>query len=428
MSMKKLFIVLAALAGCGGGSNLGGDGGDSGSDLSGDRVDIAETAEPGDAPVDPADVPADGIPETADLVDGINPCAPQDARADGPCAAEVPGVKWDGAHCVPLGSGCSCVGADCASVYENVEGCVEARRGCYAAGCDPQPVAYDPCMVCDDAVFLGVYWTGRECLEMVGCGCRGEGCGRGFSSVPECEAFTAACDAELCRSTGGLWFPAQAGFSGVRCGLPREDDIQLDVCLCRPGDSFTPGVGCSVDASCTREDICMASRGAWHPASECFCGFTCGVPNDCEACVDSCDCGPRRNFDPAAGCVPDEACGGEWQEPEICMSTGGTWVYTGSCGHYTCGIPNTLDPCVMPGCDCGPRSNFDPERGCIYDEGCFFREVDQDCRGWGESGTCRAGLVCCAFCGIPTGCMRCANPCCEGDPLCMEDGCPPPPP
>jgi hypothetical protein len=182
----------------------------------------------------------------------------------------------------------------------------------------------------------------------------------------------------------------------------------------------------------------VGTHGAWHPASECYCGFSCGSPGACGACLDSCDCGPYRNFEGARGCRFDEVCLTDADPPypppaELCAETGGTWDDCAdgcSCGDYHCGVPNLLDPCVMPGCDCGPYANFDILEGCVWDDACVLREVGENCTGYGlEASTCRPGLACCASCGVMPGCMACANPCCgSGDPLCDTTGCLPPPP
>lgn len=427
--------MAALLCSCSGGSGLAGD---SGEDTAPDHAEANETIEAVETidSVDSIDISSEEIDIIPDPLqdeeeEGIDPCLAQDAMAEGPCAMILDGVKWDGEHCVGLGSGCSCAGSDCESIYETIEECVEARRMCYSAACDPQPVADDMCLDCTDTYHLGAYWNGRECFELRGCGCTGDGCTEGFYSTTECEAVHANCDAALCKETGGQWFPAAAGFCGFFCGVPSDDDCEEDSCNCGPGRTFAAGVGCQDDPSCTIEHLCLATRGRWHPASECFCGFTCGLPNPCAACLDSCDCGPHRNFDPAFGCIPDIMCESATAEG-ICISTGGTWhtnsEFPLSCGDYLCGLPNTTDPCVMPGCDCGFLSNFDSLQGCIYDESCLLRNVRHECWGSAGNSSCRPGLACCDYCGVPPGCPACHDPCCPDSPVCMENGCMIPPP
>ena len=99
-----------------------------------------------------------------------------------------------------------------------------------------------------------------------------------------------------------------------------------------------------------------------------------------------------------------------------------------SCGDYDYGFPNTVDPCVMPGCDCGPNRNFDNQLGCQYDDTCVLNDLGDYCRGSGDDSTCRAGLVCCEGCGMAPGCQICTTPCCPADGNCDGSGCYPPPP
>lgn len=415
--------MTALLIGCGGTSNLGGD---SGADPAVDHADLSDGM---DRVPDPVDDRLDIRPDdAADGTDVADPCLPQDAVADGFCDAELPGIVWNGSHCMHLGSGCECIGSDCDALYDTIAECVEDRRVCYDQGCEAQPVAEDMCVDCDSDgfTFLGFFWSGRKCFAQIGCMCYGDGCESFFSSMEECQALQSVCDAALCRNTGGMWFPSQAGFCHFYCGVPTDDDCIADSCDCGPGRTFVSSAGCRDEPACTPDYACRATRGVWHPQSECYCGFTCGVPNDCRACLDSCDCGPHRNFDPAAGCVVDAIC--EQAPAEIiCRATGGNWQPVLSCGDYICGVPNMLEPCVMPGCDCGFSANFDPVLGCRYDESCYFRETVQECTGWAGDSSCRPGLVCCDHCAVPS-CMWCENPCCETDAACMEDGCYVPPP
>jgi hypothetical protein len=408
------------LAGCSGGVTLEGDG---------------ATDRPSDVPVD--GVVEDGGPDgpgedTATDADdgGIPPgCEPQDARAEGPCAAIVPGVAWNGTNCAGLGSGCGCVGADCGSVYDTVEACVEARRSCYPADCAPQPVSDDLCRDCDHEEFLGAFWDGRGCYELRGCRCRGAGCEAPFRSVPECEAVRSDCPATRCAATGGAWFPEETGGCGFACGGLRDVDclVPFADCLCPDGKTFDRETGCVEDPTCTMRDRCAATAGRFYPASDCVCGFHCGLRGACDACLDSCDCGPHRNFDEALGCVPDGSCPAA-EQAAICNSTGGTWGDYG-CGHPYCGIPNMTDPCVMPGCDCGGGANFDPAFGCVPDPACFVRGEGEECRGHGTAwSTCRSGLACCSECGMWPGCSYCRTPCCPEGGGCESTGCPPPPP
>ncbi|MDI7269872.1 MAG: hypothetical protein QME96_17920, partial [Myxococcota bacterium] len=391
---------------------------------------------PGDVPVEGADVPPGDADAPADDsgFDDVSPdaagCEPQDAAFGSGCRPGVYRWVWNGRRCVGVdaGLGCECVGADCDETYSSVEECVAARRRCYDVSCAPQVVSDTTCEECDAYEFQGAFWNGRECFEVWGCGCVGEGCGGAFDSEQECRAVHAGCDGALCRAGGGMWFPASACFCNPRCGPLSTCRGCMDSCVCPPGWTFGPGAGCAPDPSCTPADLCRATRGAWHPASECICGFRCGRPGDCDACLDSCDCGPHRNFDPAAGCLPDPACDAT-DQAGACAATGGTWRVCGpgepcSCGHYSCGIPNTLDPCVVPGCDCGPHANFDEARGCVLDDRCALRGVGDECTVGGFDSTCRPGLACCPwFTGEPPIHHACVDPCCPDLPACRSDGC-----
>jgi hypothetical protein len=120
-------------------------------------------------------------------------CRPMDARPPGgyACAIEI-GVKWDGRHCVNVGSGCECFGADCGSLFLTLEDCVTARRACYPEiGCGPQMVVGSA--GCVDEFYLGAAWNGRACVELLGCACEGDGCTTLFDSLGECEAYLAGC-------------------------------------------------------------------------------------------------------------------------------------------------------------------------------------------------------------------------------------------
>jgi hypothetical protein len=286
------------------------------------------------------------------------------------------------------------------------------------------------------ATVLGTVWDGRACFDVIGCECAGADCAAGYVSQDECRAVHATCDGALCLATGGSWFPASAGFCGFSCGLPSERDCfaPMDSCDCGPGRTFLPGTGCREEvAACEAGFLCRATGGAWHGMPECVCPFACGAElPECYACGEACDCGPNRNFDATRGCIPDYSCPGT-DRSLACTSTGGRWVeVTGgdpwpSCGDYICGRPNVTEPCVMPGCDCGALRGFDSERGCVYDATCVLRGPEAECGG-GFGSYCRPGLVCCEGCGAAPGCPTCRAPCCPDDPMCMEDGCPEPPP
>jgi len=292
--------------------------------------------------------------------------------------------------------------------------------------CPAAAVSDNLCIDCFNPEFLGAFFDGLGCYELWGCECDDGGsgdCGLAFASLAECEAAQAPCAAVTCVDTGGEWFPSQpCGPCGdYYCGTPSLLACCDAGCNCGPGRNFVPGLGCADSAACQPMEACLATAGSWHPESDCICGFTCGQANDCRACVDSCDCGPFRNFDPVAGCVPDPTGCGAADEQGLCEASAGTWYDTGNgCGHYTCGQPNLMDPCVMPGCDCGPYGNFDSTEGCVWDDACILRESGEPCT---SMSSCRPGLVCCNGCGMPPGCPTCQPPCCEDSPMCEANGC-----
>ncbi len=72
---------------------------------------------------------------------------------------------------------------------------------------------------------------------------------------------------------------------------------------------------------------------------------------------------------PAVGCVEARCAAIEpADDASLCESTGGTW-YEGSCGDYYCGLEPACDA-LIPGCDCGPLSNFSKTIGCTTDPAC----------------------------------------------------------
>ncbi len=354
-------------------------------------------------------------------------CEPQDAYAAGQCATVLPGVVFDGQHCVGLGSGCGCQGDDCQQVYDSVHACVADRMGCYEVNCQPTAVADDSCLDCDQSVYLGAFYNGRDCFELHGCACAGEGCERQFVSVAECDAVHAGCPANRCLATGGIYFPANAGFCGFQCGYPAPEICGQPIasCACPAGMTATPDGNCLADPACEEEDLCFATHGSWHPAAECYCGFFCGQPQPCDGCVDSCDCGPHRNFVLGQGCQLDPSCPAASQQA-ICEATSGNWLDCNPPGspctsHPFCGVSNG-GPFPTGGCNCGILGNFDEARGCVWDGSCVLGPAGQTCLGGSNSPQCRPGLACCNMCGTAPGCPVCVNPCCVTNSTCYE-GC-----
>jgi hypothetical protein len=69
--------------------------------------------------------------------------------------------------------------------------------------------------------------------------------------------------------------------------------------------------------------------------------------------------------EPRSGAIVDTC---PTSEAELCWATGGSWDM-GSCGHYDCGLRPDCDA-IIPGCDCGPVSNFTPGLGCVAAPAC----------------------------------------------------------
>jgi hypothetical protein len=341
------------------------------------------------------------------------------------------GFRWDGRSCVALGPGCACAGADCGGLATNLEDCVRLHRACYTQGCAPQPVHETFCAQCGSGR-IRVFWDGVDCFEMDTCTCAGEGCDESFGNVTECLAVMAQCDSARCRDTGGVYYPATpCGPCGdFVCGEPTGDDCCTSGCDCGAGRTFVAALGCVADPTCTHGQLCRGSGGTWYPPDHrCIsCGdFVCGQPPSGEnCCATGCDCGPHRNFVDDEGCRVDPAC--QATREAKCTATGGQ--VDPECTAYVCGERSYLGACDASGCDCGPQRNWDEAAGCVVAAECLTRQVGETCSGWAGSSNCRPGLVCCAQCGIPDGCLVCQmpEPCChEGDPGCAS-ACPPPPP
>lgn len=80
------------------------------------------------------------------------------------------------------------------------------------------------------------------------------------------------------------------------------------------------------------------------------------------------DSGSTASTDDAGSSTAADSSTTDGNDQELCTGTGGTWDDT-ACGHYMCGIPNPCDA-LIPGCDCGPTSNFVDGMGCVEDDEC----------------------------------------------------------
>ncbi len=222
----------------------------------------------------------------------------------------------------------------------------------------------------------------------------------GNNSAPES-------DAQLCQLSDGVWNEAACGH--YQCGQPNACAAVIPGCDCGPDANFVEGEGCVEDPVCAPEPIgdealCINSGGAWDEAA---CGhYECGQTNLCNAIIPGCDCGPGSNFVEGEGCIEDPVC----QSPEptgdeaLCVNTLGVWD-AGACGHYQCGQVNEC-LALVPGCNCGPDSNFVEGEGCVEAPVCRPPEPMGDealcinTRGRWDEGTCGHYQ-----CGQPNGCL-----------------------
>jgi hypothetical protein len=81
---------------------------------------------------------------------------------------------------------------------------------------------------------------------------------------------------------------------------------------CGAGDYGVDSLGepreSPVIAACPRSkaETCEQTGGTWDPAA---CGdYGCGRPNDCFEIIPGCDCGPSSNYHRGLGCEPDPVC------------------------------------------------------------------------------------------------------------------------
>lgn len=134
-----------------------------------------------------------------------------------------------------------------------------------------------------------------------------------------------------------------------------------------PRDSGPPDTD-SVDTNFDVPDgsdavLCVETSGIWDEGA---CGhYHCGIPNSCEALIPGCNCGTDSTFEPGRGCVLDLSCEATDFNALLCSRTGGTW-------HLVLWklrvwpAPTSVRP-WLPGCDCGPGANFNTREGCVAD-------------------------------------------------------------
>jgi hypothetical protein len=347
------------------------------------------------------------------------------------------GGTWDEAACghyrCGLPNECEAIdpGCDCGEGRNFVDG-----QGCVADDtCGPAPGDINEALCQDsggawDIDTCGHYRCGREsgCLAIIpGCDC-GEGRnfieGQGCAEDDTCQQDT---QSQLCEASGGSWDVSACGH--YLCGLPNDCNAVIPGCDCGPGANFVDGQGCAEDDACQpvldEQALCLDSGGAWDDLA---CGhYRCGVSNDCRAVDPGCDCGEGRNFVAGQGCVEDEACQPVGEEQALCQGSGGTWDVT-SCGHYQCGGPPLCDA-IIPGCDCGPLANFIDGQGCVAAESCQAQhQPDQEALCLGAGGSLDPAGCGHAVCGVaPQSCdeVQASCTCADNQVFVPARGCVP---
>ena len=292
-----------------------------------------------------------------------DPCAPQDARGEGLCAAFF-GYAWNGSECVGI-SGCDCVGEDCDETFDTPEECAAAHADC------PRPCAPQRARGAGDCeAILGVAWNGRECVSLVGCECVGDDCDDLFDSIDECERAFGDC-IDLCAPQdargegpceaffGYAWDGRDCvGLSGCECVGEDCDETFDSVEECRRAHRPCPPTCDEMDAK--GEGPCDAFFGYTWNGRECVgvSGCEC-VGEDCDELFDSieeCNTSFARCMDPcdAQDAVGEGPCrqilGVAWNGTE-CVGVTGCECIGEDCDE----LFDSVDECERSQADCpGP--------------------------------------------------------------------------
>jgi hypothetical protein len=179
-------------------------------------------------------------------------CVPQEAEGVGLCELFL-GWKWNGMECVPL-SGCNCEGPDCGNLYDDLDPCILAHEECmFGADCAADEVV--PEGDCD--LFLGVMWTGDNCVGISGCECFGPDCDNLPLDAETCWDEHALCElGDPCEPddaigvgpceaiVGWAWNGTECvGLNGCGCEGLDCDEVLLDHDLCEAAHAECQGGG-----------------------------------------------------------------------------------------------------------------------------------------------------------------------------------------
>lgn len=273
----------------------------------------------------------------------------------------------------------------------------------------------------DRLVVIGAFFDGRECVLVDG-PCAGPDCYKytgwpAERAIEACETANAECDAIKCSRSGGLVRDGCA----TRCGVDQGFCLQA-VCDCGPGKTFISG-RCTVDPSCTANDLCRATGGTTRPDRA-----PPPPPRDAGMMTEpvnpgTCECPNEKRFIEGRGCIamrPSDAC---VEEACLCGNTGGAWL-TDTCAEVRCGVGGRRG-CEAVGCACPPERIWDPTLGCIDSFECKLLErlEGAECN---TDGDCEDSLACCSSCGARLCARTCRRRVCQsGATMAM---CPPPPP
>ncbi len=148
-----------------------------------------------------------------------------------------------------------------------------------------------------------------------------------------------------------------------------DTDTDSDTDTDTDSDTETEDTEQNSDAGDTEtipEELCSQTGGVWDMLS---CGhYHCGNPPDCKAIIPGCNCGPDSIFDSEKGCIESTECTSD--PKSICEASGGEWLDM-TCGNWLCGQP-PICAAIIPGCNCGENRIVDLATfECIVSEDCL---------------------------------------------------------